>query len=130
MTKNKPKLRMILRCNMPREQSRMALKKTLIITACIFAFWVAGGILAHSQSSPTIRDVERQLDRHVLTGHEYIDARVARLEIAVAANSNQMTWVRGGGASLGLIMIGLNVLNLVGWKINVVRVKQNGGPQP
>lgn len=107
---------------MPKEQSRAAIKRACTVTAAIFAFWVLGGIIATPQA-PTVRDVERQLDRHVLQGHEYIDARVARLEIAVAANTDQINFVRGGGGALGLVLIGLNVLNLVGWKINVVRSK-------
>lgn len=117
---------MTFRCNMPKEQSRAALKRALAVTISVVIFWLAGGVLATSQT-PTIRDVERQLDRHILTGHEAIEARVARLEIATAANTEQLWLVRGGGASLGLILIGLNVLNLVGWRINVVRARGGAG---
>lgn len=113
---------MTFRCNMPKEQSRAALKRALIVTVSVVVFWLAGAV-AQTVQSPTIRDVERQLDRHIMTGHEIVDARVARLEIAVATNTEQLWLLRGGGASLGAILIGLNVLNLVGWKINIVRTK-------
>lgn len=107
---------------MPKEQSRIALKRAAVITAALSAFWFLGALLAQA---PTVRDVERQLDRHVAEANlETTHARISRIEAAVETNTEQLWLLRGGGSSLALILIGLNVLNLVGWKVNLTRSKR------
>lgn len=118
---------MTFRCNMPKRMRNAALKKSLGITLMILAGWLGGTLFLLGQEEPTIRDVERQLDRHIAQANlDFNEKRLVRLEVATAANTEQLTLLKGGIGLMGGAIIFLNVLGMIGFRINLVRKKDNG----
>lgn len=113
------------RCNMPKAQSRAALKQAALLTVCLTLCWLLIGtaLLAQMQhDQPTVREVEQKLNQHLLEANvDFQKQRIARLEIAVAANSDQLDDYRAYGGAMFLLLAGMNALGLVGWKVNLVR---------